>query len=432
MTLSESIGLALKQNLSIQSAKEKTKGADAQKKEALTGFLPKLSTSYSYSRLNETATYTTPGSSLSLPAPFGTVNIAPSSIVAGTKDNFNWSVDAKQPIFAGGAISANYKINKIGAEISALEEQISVREVVLSVKTAYFNILKANEYLKLAQQSIDQLTSHRNAAQNFYDCGLIPRNDLLRADVEIASGRQRLIRSENSVQMAHAQFNTLLHLPINNPVDIEDILAYQSFDEALDACLKFAQENRPEVMAYTRKLEQARQMVAMTRSEYFPTVSLAGNYTRFGDTASLTGSAYRDQESWYVMAVANWSFWEWGKTKNKVDAVISQGNQMAYRLAALKDQIDLEVKNAYLGLRETEKQILTADKSIEQAEENFRIVNERYKEQMVTTMDIIDAQTLLLRAKSDYTNALGDYNIGKARLDKAMGIPESQKVFHPR
>jgi outer membrane protein TolC len=122
------------------------------------------------------------------------------------------------------------------------------------------------------------------------------------------------------------------------------------------------------------------------------------------------------------MAVANWNFWEWGKTKNRVAASKSKENQITDALTNLNDQITLEVKNAYLLLREAEKQISVSRQAIEQAEENFRLTRERYREQVATSTDVLDAQTLLTRTKSDYTNALGDYHINHARLERAMGI----------
>jgi outer membrane protein TolC len=82
----------------------------------------------------------------------------------------------------------------------------------------------------------------------------------------------------------------------------------------------------------------------------------------------------------------------------------------------------MEIKYAYLILQEAEKQIAVSQKVIEQAEENFRISEERYKERISTSTEVLEAQTLLTKAKSEYANALGDYNINYARLQRAMGV----------
>ena len=165
-------------------------------------------------------------------------------------------------------------------------------------------------------------------------------------------------------------------------------------------------------------------MVKLTKSEYFPAVNAVGHYERYGDKPRVDGSPYKDQENWYIMGVASWNFWEWGRTKNRVDASRSRENQMAYALDNVKDQVDLDVKNAWLTLHEAEKQVAVAQKAIEQAEENYRISRERYREQVGTSTDVLDAQTLQTRAKSDYFNALSDYNMSIARLERAMGVRE--------
>ncbi|MBU2026256.1 MAG: TolC family protein [Proteobacteria bacterium] len=421
MSLQESIDLALKQSVILHAAKEGVRGAEAQRKEAFTGFLPKFSTSYSYTRLNEDPSVISPGVAFTIP-PASPVTISPSTHQAGTKDNYNWTIEARQPLFAGGAIRANYEASRLGAEIARHEETATVRDLVQEVKVSYFDILKAGRIREVAKQSVERLKAHRDTAQGFYDVGIIPRNDLLYAEVELANGRQFLVRAENGVEMAKAKFNTILRREINAPVEIEDILTDRPYEKLLEACIAAALENRPEIMAYALRLEQARSIVKLSKSEYYPNVSLVGNYVKYGDTPGAAGSPYRDQESWYVMAVANWTFWEWGKTKNRVDAGLSRENQAADILANVKDQITLEVKNAWLLLREAETQIQVARQAIEQAEENFRINTERYREQVGTSTDVIDGQTLLTKARSDYFNALGDVGIGRARLERAMGL----------
>lgn len=413
LTLQQSIDLALKQSVLIQSAREGVKGAQAQKQEAFTGFLPRFSTSYSYTRLNEE-----PTSTISMPA------TPPFAMQTGTQNNYTWALEVKQPLFAGGGIVANYEAGRLGAEIAAVDEAAVVQDTVQDVKIAYFNILKAERLLDVAKQSVEQLEAHRKMAQDFFNVGVIPRNDLLRAEVELANGWQNLLKAENSLEMAKTKFNTVLRREINTPTEVEDILALKPFARSLNECRKLALENRPEIKSSTLKVEQSQKMVKQTKSEFFPAVNAVGHYERFGDSASVSGTPYKDRENWYVMGVASWNFWEWGRTKNRVDASRSRENQTAYALDNVKDQVDLDVKNAWLTLHEAQKQVAVAQKAIEQAEENYRISRERYREQVGTSTDVLDAQTLLTRAKSDYFNALSDYNISMARLDRSMGMRE--------
>jgi len=423
LSLVESIEMALQQSVLIHAAKEGVLGAEAQQREAFTGFLPKFSTSYSFTRYNQDPYINFPG----IPPTAQTGSLQGGSLIVGTKDNYNWIVEARQPLFAGGTILANYEASRIGADIARLDEAASIQDLVLEVKAAYFNILKTGRILDVAKQSLEQLRAHRDTAQNFYDQGLIPRNDLLSAEVELANGRQFLLRAENSLELARSKFNILLRRPINAPVEIEDILSDRPYEKTIDACITAALDNRPEIRAFALRHEQAKNHVKVAQGDYYPSVSLVGNYAKFGDTPSLSGSIYKDQESWYVMAVANWNFWEWGKTKHRVSAGQSRENQAADFLANVRDQVTLEVKNAFLLLHEAEKQVLVATAAVEQAEENFRINTERYREQVGTATEVIDAQTLLTKAKSDRHNARGDFNISRARLERAMGVLWSGK-----
>jgi outer membrane protein TolC len=168
-------------------------------------------------------------------------------------------------------------------------------------------------------------------------------------------------------------------------------------------------------------VEQAQKSVQLARSDYYPSVNLVGNYSRYGDEPGVSGSRYQDSESWYVMAMANWNFWEWGKTKYRVDASLSRERQASDALENVRDAVSLELKNAWLFLKEAEQQISVTRKAVVQAEENYRITTERYREQVSTATDVIDAQALLTRANSDHTRALSDYLISLAGLKRAMG-----------
>jgi outer membrane protein len=412
LTLEDSISIALKNSLVINIAKEGAKGAEARKREAITGFLPKFSTSYSYTRLNEEPSFYFPGI-----LPISTPDVA-----AGTINNYNWIIEAHQPLFAGGGILANYQASKIAEDAALVEESAKVQDVVQDVKISYYNILRAERLRDTARQAVEMLNAHRDVAQNFYRVGLIPKNDLLQAEVELANGKQTQVRAQNAVELTKARLNTVLKRELLSPVEVIDILGYQPFNQSFQECLDIARQHRPELKLSILKAEQAGKMVRAAQSEYFPTVGLVGQYARFGDTPSVSGSEYKDMESWQVMAVASWNFWEWGKTKFRVDAGRAMENQAIDQGKELNDQIALEIKNAYLLLQEAESQIAVSQKVIDQAEENFRISEARYKERVARSTEVLDAQTLLTRAKSEYANALADYNIAYARLQRAMGV----------
>ncbi|HQB29417.1 MAG TPA: TolC family protein [Syntrophales bacterium] len=413
LTLKESIELARRQSVVIHSATEGIAAAESGRKAARADFLPVFNTSYDYTRLNKEPE----------------MEILGHKYVTGTRDNYTWSMSVTQPVFAGGKILRNYEISDLAAQIARTDEDTTVQNIDQEVKEAYFDILKAERMLAVALQSVEQLKNHRDTAQSFYDVGIIPKNDLLYAEVQLASGQRNLVKAENGVAVAKARFNTVLRRPVTASVEVEDILTYRPMGGSLEECLQTALERRPEIRSTNLGIRQAEKGVALARGDYYPSVSLVGNYARAGDTPSVSGSLYEEKDSWYVAAVASWNFWEWGRTRYNVDVRKSRLVQAQDGMVNLTDLISLDVKNAYLYVREAEKQIFVAEKAIEQAEENFRINRERYKEQVATSTDVIDAETLLTQTKSDYSNALSDYSIAIARLERSMGIVYPDSIF---
>src|SRR5512145_785061 len=206
LNLEDSIGIALKNSLTLGVAREGVKSAESQKREAATAFLPKLSTSYSYTRLNEEPGFYFQGIPPLVPA--GVMN-------TGTKNNYNWGIEARQPLFAGGGILAGYQAAKIAEDVARVEESATYQQVVLEVKISYFQILRAKRIQETAQQSVEMLNAHLETARNFYRVGLIPKNDLLQAEVELANGKQALVRAKNAVELAKSRFNTALRRDIS-------------------------------------------------------------------------------------------------------------------------------------------------------------------------------------------------------------------------
>ncbi|MBW2636395.1 MAG: TolC family protein [Deltaproteobacteria bacterium] len=415
LSLKDSIEMALERSVIIHSAQEGVRASEAERKGARSSFLPQFSTSYTYTRLNE---------SPEVPI-FDITTMSSKMVEAGKKDNYNWELELTQPIFTGGAILNSYEISKIDLEVSHLSEASATQDIVLEVKNSYYNILKSERILELANQSVQQLQAHRDKAQSFYDVGIIPKNDLLYAEVELANGNQDLVRAENALNLAKARFNTVIRRDIHLPIEVEDILTYKPFEKGFDECLSMGLQKRPEIKAYELEYEKAGRAVKLAKSGFYPKLNVVGNYSRYGEKPDVGGSKYHDSEAWYVAAVTQWNFWEWGKTKFGVDASRSREKQAMDMLVNMKDGISLQIKNSYLLLKEAEKHIFVAEKAIEQAEENFRINRERYKEQVATSTDVIDAQTLLTKTKTDYYNALSNYNIALGTLERAMGISYS-------
>ena len=408
LTMEESIRIALERGLSVKSAEEEIKAREFEERSSRADLFPKLSTSYSYTRLDEE-----------------TVNNA--KYVFDSREfspleeySYEFNITGTQPLFTGWALTTSRELASLGVDTAKVQKEITVQDLIFDVKGTYFEILKAKKLENVAREAVEQLKAHLRVSQAFYDEGIIAKNDLLETEVQMAEARQDLIRATNRVEIAGSVFNKLLRRRLSKKILIKDILDYHPVRLTLDQCMERAELNRAEIKEVSLNIVSAEKGVEFSKSSYYPSVSLIGNYQRQTATEQYIGK--RDPDNWTITLEAEWNFWEWGKTKHEVASARAKVAKAKYLLNEIKDNIQLEVKEAYLYLREAEKNIHVAKTAVVQAEENFRMNEERYKQQVATSTDVLDAQTLLTRARANYFNALSEHNIDWARLERAMGM----------
>lgn len=315
-----------------------------------------------------------------------------------------------------------YDIAELGLDTAKVKEQLRRQDIILDAKNAYFQLLQTQKLYNIAKQTVVQISSQKEVADNFYQVGMSPLNDLLQAQVELANAKQELIVAKNNLDNAESNFNTLLRRPINTPVVLKDILDYSPFEETLEYCLSEAEKNRIEIKIADMEIEISQKEIQLAKKDYYPSIDLKGNYFNYGTQWDVDGGeGIYDPSGWNIQAVAKWNFWEWGRTSYGVKEKQSRLVQAQLQKKEIFDNIYLEVKTAYLRTQEAERAIKTVEKAIEQAKENFRINQERYKEQISTQTDVLIAQTLLRRTETNYYNALYAFKISKATLYRSIG-----------
>jgi outer membrane protein len=410
LSLKDTIEMAIDANLNLKQSREEVKAAEETRKASITRFLPTLSTSYDYLHRNKELTQELTG-----------IGGGPEFIVR-PDDQYTFVTSFNQPIFSGFSLINQYRVADLGLDAAEFGEKVTRQDVILDAKNAFYSVLKAEKLLGVAKQRVTQIAAQKDVAENFYEVGMSPLNDLLEAQASLANARQDFIVAQNNLEIARSQFNTILRRPVNAPVKIEDILDYSPFVYDFDYCLETAKENRLEITLADLEVEIAEKEVALAKKDFLPSVNLRGNYTRTGDDYKAKGGeGITDSASWEIQAVAEWEFWQWGRTHFGVREKLHRLSQAQYRRLQIQDNIELEVKTSFLRTKESEKNIITVEKAIEQAKENFRINQERFKEQVATTTEVLDAQTLLTNTLTNYFNALYDFKISKATLFRSMG-----------
>ena len=408
--LSQTIEAALKANLELQRSKVEVAAATAARSARATEFFPTLNARYGYIHRDDPTTQT-------LGTGAGTVDV-----LTNPKHEYNFVTSFSQPIFTGFALYNQYKIADLGLDVAEFTERLTRQNVILDAKNAYYLILKAQKLLEVADDTVELINSQKDVAENMYQVGMSPLNDLLQSQVQLANAKQAFITAKNNLDLTKAQFNTLLRRPVNSAVKVVDILDFTPWEHDIDYCLALAEELRLEIEVADLQVQIAEKDYKLFQKDYFPMVNLTGNWTRRGTDWQVDGGrGIGDKDFWDIRATASWDFWQWGRTSYGVKEKLSRLSQTKLRKQQILDNIDLEVKQAYLKTQEAQQNITTIEKAIEQAKENLRITEERYKEQVSTTTDVLVAQTLLTETMTNYYNALYDFKIAKAILYRALG-----------
>jgi outer membrane protein len=410
LTLEESIKIATERSLALHSAVVGVTGSEYRRKEAITNFLPLWTGQYSYTKW-------------SFPSFIGNLGGNLAGLTSSSNSNvYNFSTTLNQPLFTGGLNLATYRLAKEGVDLSKTSVETTKRDIVLQVRVGYFTILRAEKFLAVAEQQVKNFEAQLDVTKAFFDVGIVPKNDVLLAEVNLANAKQQQVKAANDLDTAKASFNILLRREINTPFEVEDILAYKAFPLSLEQSLEEALRQRAEIKAAQLNIDQAKENVNLVRSGFFPTIGVIGNYSRSSDWWTLEGGQRNiTSERWFLEALATFTLWNWGNTAFKVGENKVKVTQAEDSKNELIDSITLEVKQDFLNMLVAEKNISTAEKAIEQAEENLRMNEERYKYQVATQTDVVNAVTLLAQARTNYYGTLSDFNVAKAQLERSMG-----------
>lgn len=403
LSLDDAIKMAVEKNPLVKAQDQEIHIKEMDERSQFSKMLPSADLTYGYARLNEAPSMTL------------TMGTSPVTVVMGTKDNYELNLEAKQPLFAGGALYTGYLIAKNETLASIIEREKVVRQIKLQVIDAYYGVIKARQLLEVARSSVASVKSLLDTTQAFFNQGMIPKNNLLEAQVRYAETEQGLISAENAVMIAEANFNLLLVRQLSEDVDIDTEIPVARQDLSLDQALQTAYDSRQEIRAAILQAENARKGMTVARSRFMPGVAATYTYTRSGEDPDVK------EDEWKVGVGLNWNLFEGGSSLWSYNKARYASIKADYLLESLRNMVTLEVKSAYLNTLEAHSRLKVAEKAIDQAQENFRIEKDRYNLQVSTITDVLRAQTLLEQAKNNLITARADQARAFAALMAAMG-----------
>ena len=411
LTLEESIRLALAQNPSYLATEEKVETARARVREAAASFFPSL---------NAQGLQTLDEKLFVLEFPSFIPGQPPQRMSIDFTKDYQFSLSLTLPIFTGGRLTSGFKQAKYNLLSSEEGARQSKQTTVFNTKQAFYSCLLAKSFVRVAEEAVEVAEKHYNNVKSLYEVGMASKFDLLRSEVQVANLKPQLIRARNSLKIAELALKTLLGLDLSQSVEIKGELAFEPFEPDLEESISKALFNRPEVSQVRYQKDMAGEMLKMARASSLPTIALSGNYNFWADNFNF------QKDNWQSYYTVNLAFSIPIFNGFAASARVAQSKAMIKEIEladkGLQDMIKFEVRQAILKLKEAHESLLSQEKNVEQAQESLRIAELNFTEGMATTLDVSSAQAALSQAKTNYSQALYDYVISRAQLEKAMGV----------
>lgn len=332
------------------------------------------------------------------------------------KDSFSNSLKMNWQLYSGGKTEARIEQAQIGVRSADLQVEKTRQQLILEATTNYYSVLEAKNMQAVNEESVGNLKAHLNIVQAKYQEGVAAKAEVLRSEVEVANAEQNLIKAQNQYELAVADLLTTMNMDAGTEVQLQGELNYQADNRSLQEAMAFARQNRPEAVQAQLSIASAEKGIEIAASSKRPSVSLSAS-TGWDDRLLPDNDA-----NWSVGASASWNIFDAGVTKSQINQAESSRNKARLEAEQTTDAIEQEVRQSYLNMKEAEKRLQTTEVTVNKANEDLYIAQETYKAGAATNLDVFDAQLALTQAKTNHVQALYDYNVNKAKLDKAMGV----------
>jgi outer membrane protein TolC len=410
LSLEDCLQKGLKNSEEIKIAKSKVIGSEERITEIRAQMLPKLSFGASYSNLNviePKELKIIPGRPITIKNPFY---------------SYGLNLRLQTPIFTGFRLTSLKSTAELNAQAIKSELQSTINQKAFGIHSTYWNLYKAKNSTELIQQYLLSLQKKLKDTEQFLENGLVTKNDVLKLKVEVSNAELKLIDAKNRQEVARALLNKTIGLPLNHQTEIEadvtiDTVRGYSYDELIYSALN----NRTEMKSIEYRIEAGEKNISAANSGWWPHLYAVGSFHYHNLHAETFSVSKEPLKLWFVGLSLSWDLWDWGYTSAKSSQATQEVLQIREKMGLLKKQIEIEVYKNYLSLISEKQKINISNLAVESADENYRITEDKYSNQISTSTDLINAQTDLMNAKTQLANSIADYNLAIVRLEMSSG-----------
>ena len=352
----------------------------------------------------------------------------------GTPQNWSSQVKLVQSLYEGGRMLSSLRVARLTRQQSWLNYQTALADTVLAVQLAYNDVLLAGQQITVQEASVELLTNELKDNQRRYEAGTVPRFNVLRAEVELANARPRLITARNNYRIAKNNLANLmgLNLPRETlediPLKLSGKLEAEPYELELQNGLNEALELRTELGALAKAQALRKEDLVGARSGYKPRLQGYVGYEVHNSILSQDLNA--DLHGWIAGLQLTWNIFDGLRTQGRIQQAAAHYERAEVDVDDMARRIELEVRTAYSTFIQARELLESQKKVQEEAEESLRLARARSEAGTGTQLDVLGAQTALTEARTTQIQALHDYAAARARLQRAVGenVPSELKA----
>jgi len=335
------------------------------------------------------------------------------------------TVSADMLLFDFGKTKAMADYAKRVYESKQEDTKENINDIIYNIKSAYFNILFAKAQVMVYEDTVKDYEMQLSQAEAFYAIGKKARIDIVTAEYNLGKAKLNLVSAKNTLQVAHVQLSQIMGIPEYTNYELSDELTLNEYEETFENLIKTAYDVRPELMSYKKMVDAAKMNLRAQKRNFTPNL---GVYGSFGNGI---GNQY-DLRSAQIGLQLNYSGFNIMRQKKQVDEAKAEYNKTIAEYDYAKDTIYLNVKKNYLDLKTARESIIIAKLALDEAKEQYRQVTGRYKAGVGDAIELKDGENTYLNARLDFYNAMLNYNVTAASLEKEVGVPlkfSDKKIF---
>jgi outer membrane protein TolC len=406
-TLDDAWRAALGTDQHLAAAQARVAAAEADLAAARAGRYPTLSTGTTAMRWRDTPAFDFSGAGLPITLPLfsgRTVTMADAQVAL--------------PVYSGGALGAGVAAATAARTAQEQSQQATRAAVKLGVATAYVGVLRAASALRAAAATTESLRAHVRDVDDRRRNGEVANNDYLAAAVSLAAAEQRSLEAANALEVANALFNRRLGRPLETAVNVEPLTTAPLGTitaEPLPALVSMALGGRPELAGLAASADAWTARADAAAAARRPQLSVSGGYNY------LENDVLRDRDYWSVALGVRWTPFDGGKARHAADALTLQATAASAERNDLASAIELDVRRAWHAREAARARLAVAMAAVEQAQENLRVVRDRYRNGEGTNTEVLDAESLRTQSIGNRDDAVHDATLADIELAHAIG-----------